>query len=87
MVTVTDPDGRTYVAPAAAMGVAKVDRHAGEWCCADFNCPGDGWTQLVILGFYALGYAIYYLGYGVYWCVDAIVEACDNAGAEENDEP
>lgn len=90
MVTVTEPDGRTYSAPAASMGLAKVERHAGEWCCADFNCPGDGWAQLVIVGFYALGYAIYFFGYGVYWCIDAMVEACSDSEIDEdngNDEP
>jgi hypothetical protein len=86
MVTVTEPDGRTYMAPAATVGVGAVDRHAGEFCCPHFHCPGDGWAQLVILGFYAIGYAVYFLGYGVYWCVDSIVEACSSAGYVEPDD-
>lgn len=84
MVAVTEPDGRTYMAPASSMGIAKVESHAGEWCCADFSCPGDGWGQLVIIGFYVVGYAIYYLGYGVYWCFDAVVEACSDSGSVED---
>ena len=75
-VTVTEPDGSVCIETAAAAGIGKVERHAGEFCCPSFNCPGDGWAQLVILGFYAVGYAVYFIGYGIYWCVDNIVEAC-----------
>lgn len=88
VVTVTEPDGRTYLASASSMGIAHVDRCAGEFCGPDFCCPGDGWTQLIILGFYVLGYAIYYIGYGLYWCVDSMFEADSGYDEDEcQDEP
>lgn len=84
-VTVIEPDGSAMVMvmTTAQVGLGEVDRNAGEFHCASFNCPGDGWVQLVILGFYALGYACYFLGYGIYWCIDSCIEYwSDDCGGE-----